>query len=165
MAMEVAVSTNFGGCPRRYSVVNHRQRPASTAKGFGQNSIVPATRIRRSCRVLAANNPKSDDKGSSFGESYASQSKALKEFSWPFGDSKCSPFPLTLRLDDPCMQEDLNYLWKLGAGSIAGAALIKYGSILFPEITRPNIIEALGMISTPVVVAVLLLIKQSRAEQ
>ncbi|XP_030471876.1 uncharacterized protein LOC115689847 isoform X3 [Syzygium oleosum] len=135
MAMEVAVSTNFGGCPRRYSVVNHRQRPASTAKGFGQNSIVPATRIRRSCRVLAANNPKSDDKGSSFGESYASQ------------------------------QEDLNYLWKLGAGSIAGAALIKYGSILFPEITRPNIIEALGMISTPVVVAVLLLIKQSRAEQ
>ncbi|XP_030471878.1 uncharacterized protein LOC115689847 isoform X4 [Syzygium oleosum] len=134
MAMEVAVSTNFGGCPRRYSVVNHRQRPASTAKGFGQNSIVPATRIRRSCRVLAANNPKSDDKGSSFGESYASQ-------------------------------EDLNYLWKLGAGSIAGAALIKYGSILFPEITRPNIIEALGMISTPVVVAVLLLIKQSRAEQ
>lgn len=73
MAMEVAVSTNFGGCPRRYSVVNHRQRPASTAKGFGQNSIVPATRIRRSCRVLAANNPKSDDKGSGFGDSYTSQ--------------------------------------------------------------------------------------------
>ncbi|KAK9281950.1 hypothetical protein L1049_004859 [Liquidambar formosana] len=61
-------------------------------------------------------------------------------------------------------QEDLSYLWKLGAGSIAGAAVIKYGSILFPEITRPNILQALIMISAPVVVAVVLLIKQSRVE-
>ncbi|XP_030546236.1 uncharacterized protein LOC115752266 isoform X2 [Rhodamnia argentea] len=134
MAMEVAVSTNFCGYPRRNPFVIHRQRPTSTVKGFGQNSIIPKTRIRRSCHVLAANNPKSDDKGSSCGDSYTSQ-------------------------------EDLNYLWKLGAGSIAGAAVIKYGSILFPEITRPNIVEALGMISIPVVVAVLLLIKQSRAER
>lgn len=62
-------------------------------------------------------------------------------------------------------QEDLNYLWKLGAGSIAGAAVIKYGSILFPEITRPNIVEALAMVSTPVIVAVLLLINQSQVER
>ncbi|KAF8400613.1 hypothetical protein HHK36_013912 [Tetracentron sinense] len=58
-------------------------------------------------------------------------------------------------------QEDLNYLWQLVVGSIGGAAVIKYGSILFPNITRPNIAEALIMISTPVIVAVLLLIKQS----
>ncbi|XVF26542.1 hypothetical protein REPUB_Repub14bG0026400 [Reevesia pubescens] len=69
-------------------------------------------------------------------------------------------------LDEPnaafIPQEDLNYLWKLGAGSAVGAAIIKYGSILFPEITRPNILQALFMISTPVIIAVLLLIKQSR---
>ncbi|KAF8039873.1 hypothetical protein BT93_B2170 [Corymbia citriodora subsp. variegata] len=134
MAMEVAVYANFRGCPRRNSVVIHGQRSTSSFKGFGQNSIIPTTRVRRSCRVLAANNPKSDDKGSSFGDSDISQG-------------------------------DLNYLWKLGASSIAGAAIIKYGSILFPEVTRPNIVEALGMISTPVIVAVLLLIKQSRVEQ
>ncbi|XP_021298433.1 uncharacterized protein LOC110427270 [Herrania umbratica] len=72
-------------------------------------------------------------------------------------------------LDEPnagfIPQEDLNYLWKLGAGSVVGAAIIKYGSILFPEITRPNILQALVMISTPVIIAVLLLIKQSRVEQ
>lgn len=60
-------------------------------------------------------------------------------------------------------QEDLSYLWKLGVGSFVGAAVIKYGSILFPEITRPNISLALVMISTPVAVAVWLLIKQSRS--
>ncbi|XP_021636299.2 uncharacterized protein LOC110632392 [Hevea brasiliensis] len=59
-------------------------------------------------------------------------------------------------------QEDLNYLWKLGAGSLAGAALIKYGSILFPEITRPNILLALIMVSTPVILAILVLLRQSR---
>ncbi|XP_030546238.1 uncharacterized protein LOC115752266 isoform X3 [Rhodamnia argentea] len=73
MAMEVAVSTNFCGYPRRNPFVIHRQRPTSTVKGFGQNSIIPKTRIRRSCHVLAANNPKSDDKGSSCGDSYTSQ--------------------------------------------------------------------------------------------
>ncbi|KAK2651675.1 hypothetical protein Ddye_011531 [Dipteronia dyeriana] len=73
------------------------------------------------------------------------------------------------QIDDPDdtsqPQEDLNYLLTLGAGSVVGAAVIKYGSILFPEITRPNIFQALIMISTPVIVTVFLLIKQSRAEQ
>ncbi|KAH7857877.1 hypothetical protein Vadar_017460 [Vaccinium darrowii] len=62
-------------------------------------------------------------------------------------------------------QEDLNYLWKLGAGSIVGAAAIKYGSVLLPEITRPNLLEAMIIISSPVIVAVLLLIRQSRLQQ
>lgn len=61
-----------------------------------------------------------------------------------------------------CEQEDLDYLWKLGAGAVAGAALIKYGSILFPEITRPNILQALIMVSTPVILAIVLLARQSR---
>ncbi|KAI9160857.1 hypothetical protein LWI28_012153 [Acer negundo] len=74
------------------------------------------------------------------------------------------------QVDDPddtsqLQEEDLNYLLKLGAGSVVGAAVIKYGSILFPEITRPNIFQALIMITTPVIVAVFLLIKQSHAEQ
>ncbi|KAK0595874.1 hypothetical protein LWI29_010784 [Acer saccharum] len=60
-------------------------------------------------------------------------------------------------------REDLNYLLKLGAGSVVGAAVIKYGSILFPEITRPNIFQALIMISTPVIVAVFLLISERKA--
>ncbi|XP_041020038.1 uncharacterized protein LOC121261634 [Juglans microcarpa x Juglans regia] len=62
-------------------------------------------------------------------------------------------------------QEDLEYLWKLVAGSVVGAAVLKYGSAVFPEITRPNIAQALIMISAPVIVAVFLLIKQSRAER
>ncbi|KAF5739078.1 hypothetical protein HS088_TW12G00276 [Tripterygium wilfordii] len=65
---------------------------------------------------------------------------------------------------DFASQEDLKFLLKLGAGSVAGAAVIKYGSVILPQITRPNIIEALIMVSTPVIVAVVLLIKQSRAE-
>ncbi|KAL0547442.1 hypothetical protein IC582_017378 [Cucumis melo] len=61
-------------------------------------------------------------------------------------------------------QEDVEFFLKLGAGSIAGGFGIKYGSIIFPEITKPNIVQALIMISTPVVVAIWLLIKQSREE-
>ncbi|CAL1377731.1 unnamed protein product [Linum trigynum] len=53
--------------------------------------------------------------------------------------------------------DDLGYLLKLGAGTFAGAAAIKYGSVVFPEITRPNLTQALLMISLPVVVASLLL--------
>ena len=63
-----------------------------------------------------------------------------------------------------CKQNDLEYLGKLLAGSIVGGAIIKYGSIVFPEITRPNILLALFMIFTPVIIATLLLIKQSRAK-
>ncbi|GMN49989.1 hypothetical protein TIFTF001_019144 [Ficus carica] len=62
-------------------------------------------------------------------------------------------------------QEDLDYLWKLVAGSVVGAAYIKYGSVVFPEITRPNITQALLMILSPVVVSVLLLINQSRKQE
>lgn len=59
----------------------------------------------------------------------------------------------------------MQFLLKLAAGSIAGGCGIKYGSIIFPEITKPNIVQALIMISTPVVVAIWLLIKQSREER
>ncbi|PSS07522.1 Glutamyl-tRNA reductase [Actinidia chinensis var. chinensis] len=61
-------------------------------------------------------------------------------------------------------QEDLNYLWKLGAGSAVGAAAIKYASVIFPEIARPNILEAMAMVFAPVV-AVFLLIRQTRLEK
>ncbi|KAI3716264.1 hypothetical protein L6452_23481 [Arctium lappa] len=71
--------------------------------------------------------------------------------------------------DDPDLpftsQGDLNFLLKLGAGSFMAAAAIKYGSILVPEITRPNITQALIMISTPVLVSILILIKESRVGQ
>ncbi|CAL9042956.1 unnamed protein product [Musa banksii] len=59
------------------------------------------------------------------------------------------------------LSDDFNYLWKLAAGSIGGASAIKYGSVLFPDITRPNIVQALLMISLPVLVAILILIKES----
>lgn len=62
------------------------------------------------------------------------------------------------------MQEDVKYLVQLGGASVAGAAAIKYGSIVFPEITQPNLAQALFMIFAPVIVAVLLLFKQSRVE-
>ncbi|XP_059291266.1 uncharacterized protein LOC132044770 [Lycium ferocissimum] len=61
-------------------------------------------------------------------------------------------------------QEDLNFLVKLGVGSVAGGAVIKYGSVILPEITTPNISLALFMISAPMVVAVVLLFLQSRAD-
>ena len=48
---------------------------------------------------------------------------------------------------------------------MVGAAAIKYLSAAFPEITRPNIVLALIMISAPVVVAVFLLLKQSQADR
>ncbi|CAL9090264.1 unnamed protein product [Musa acuminata var. zebrina] len=59
------------------------------------------------------------------------------------------------------LSDDFNYLWKLAAGSIGGASAVKYGSVLFPDITRPNIVQALLMISLPVLVAILILIKES----
>ncbi|XP_022153461.1 uncharacterized protein LOC111020963 [Momordica charantia] len=62
-------------------------------------------------------------------------------------------------------QEDVQFLLKLVAGSIAGGAGIKYGSIIFPDIAKPNLVQALIMISTPVVLAIWLLIKQSREER
>ncbi|KAG1327929.1 hypothetical protein COCNU_01G018630 [Cocos nucifera] len=68
-------------------------------------------------------------------------------------------------LDDALLSsDDFGYLWKLAAGSVGSGAAIKYGSILFPEITRPNILQALLMVSLPVLVAVLILIKESRTE-
>uniref|UniRef100_A0A0D9VMB1 Uncharacterized protein n=1 Tax=Leersia perrieri TaxID=77586 RepID=A0A0D9VMB1_9ORYZ len=60
--------------------------------------------------------------------------------------------------------DDSSYLWKLGLGSVGGAAAIKYGSILLPDITRPNIVVALLMVCIPVVVAVVLLLKVSSSE-
>ncbi|XP_057460093.1 uncharacterized protein LOC130750516 [Actinidia eriantha] len=62
-------------------------------------------------------------------------------------------------------QEDRNYLSKLGAGSVVGAATIKHASVIFPEITRPNILEAMAMVFAPVVVAVLLFIRQTRLQK
>ncbi|KAF7843250.1 homoserine O-acetyltransferase [Senna tora] len=58
-------------------------------------------------------------------------------------------------------KEDVGYLSKLLVGSVVGAAAIKYGSAVFPEITTPNIVLALIMILTPMIVAVFLLIKES----
>ncbi|MFS7980539.1 hypothetical protein Hanom_Chr10g00940631 [Helianthus anomalus] len=66
--------------------------------------------------------------------------------------------------EDDGDDDDVSFLLKLGGGSFAGAAAIKYGSILVPEITRPNITQALIMISTPAILALLLLIKQSRLQ-
>ncbi|KAH0904493.1 hypothetical protein HID58_043996 [Brassica napus] len=61
-------------------------------------------------------------------------------------------------------QEDLSYLLKLGAGSVAGAAIIKYGSVLLPEITTPNLTQALFIIFAPVVISVILLFRSSSSK-
>ncbi|QCE08865.1 uncharacterized protein LOC114185179 [Vigna unguiculata] len=62
-------------------------------------------------------------------------------------------------------QEDLVYVGKVVAGSFAGGGAIKYGSALFPEITTPNLLLALIIILTPVLVAVFLLFKESLTDQ
>ncbi|KAH7675085.1 hypothetical protein IHE45_08G115300 [Dioscorea alata] len=66
--------------------------------------------------------------------------------------------------NDLLNQDDISYLLKLGAGCTVIALAIKYGSIIFPMITQPNILQALVMISTPVVISVLILIKESLSE-
>ncbi|CAN8259173.1 unnamed protein product [Cochlearia groenlandica] len=62
-------------------------------------------------------------------------------------------------------QEDLNYLLKIGVSSMAGAAIIKYGSVLLPEITRPNLTQALFIILSPVVISVILLFQSSSSSK
>lgn len=54
-------------------------------------------------------------------------------------------------------QGELRYFGKLSAGCVAGAILVKYGSLIVPEITRPNLDQALLMICTPVIASIVLL--------
>ncbi|KAL6911658.1 hypothetical protein ACP4OV_000463 [Aristida adscensionis] len=61
-------------------------------------------------------------------------------------------------------KDDSSYLLKLSLGSVGGAAAIKYGSILLPDITRPNIVQALLIVSLPVAASVFLLLKASSAD-
>ncbi|XP_044952076.1 uncharacterized protein LOC123402250 [Hordeum vulgare subsp. vulgare] len=58
-------------------------------------------------------------------------------------------------------EDDSGYLLTLGLGSVGGAAAVKYGSVLLPDITRPNILEALLMVSLPMATAVIILLKLS----
>ncbi|XP_022980153.1 uncharacterized protein LOC111479627 isoform X2 [Cucurbita maxima] len=67
--------------------------------------------------------------------------------------------------DDTGISQDVQFVLKMAAGSIAVGGGIKYGSIIFPEMTKPNIVQALIMVSTPVVVAICLLINQSRQDR
>ncbi|KAK8935663.1 hypothetical protein KSP39_PZI013521 [Platanthera zijinensis] len=62
-------------------------------------------------------------------------------------------------------QDEGDYLLKLVAGSVGGGAAIKYGSILFPDMTRPNLVQALLMISLPVLVASIILLKETYSSQ
>ncbi|KAK8926199.1 hypothetical protein KSP39_PZI018055 [Platanthera zijinensis] len=63
------------------------------------------------------------------------------------------------------LQDEGDYLLKLVAGSVGGGAAIKYGSILFPDMTRPNLVQALLMISLPVLVASIILLKETYSSQ
>jgi hypothetical protein len=54
-------------------------------------------------------------------------------------------------------QEDVGYVIKLALGSVGGALAIKYGSLLLPDITKPNVSAALVIVALPVVVAMALL--------
>lgn len=65
--------------------------------------------------------------------------------------------------------EDVGYIIKLSVGSFAGAIAIKYGSVLLPGITRPDLLEALLMIGVPTMISVIMLmavsIKQGGSRQ
>ncbi|KAG0626870.1 hypothetical protein M758_2G157400 [Ceratodon purpureus] len=56
---------------------------------------------------------------------------------------------------------ELQYFGKLSAGCVAGAFLVKYGSLCVPSVTTPNINVALLMITTPCVVSVVVLVLAS----
>ncbi|KAA8541934.1 hypothetical protein F0562_023086 [Nyssa sinensis] len=135
---DMAATATAMEVPKFRSPASERRLPNATEKAMGPTRVavgVPNTWFKR-CVLVRASERQREEVNSSIND-------ADRAFTSP---------------------EDLNYLWKLGAGSVVFAAAIKYGSILFPEITRPNILQALIMISAPVTVAVLLLIKQSREE-
>ena len=56
-----------------------------------------------------------------------------------------------------CGVQELRYFGKLSAGCVAGAILVKYGSLAVPDITNPNIDQALLIIGTPVLTSLVLL--------
>lgn len=56
-----------------------------------------------------------------------------------------------------CLQEDVKYLCKFGIFSVVGAAAIKYGSLLFPNVTVPDLSLALVLVWSPVLASVFLL--------
>ncbi|MCE5166693.1 hypothetical protein HAX54_024301 [Datura stramonium] len=115
--------------------VSSLQPPSAAGVGFLVPKPVRLTSSFKTPMIVRASDPKTDQANPSTGEP-----------GLPF-----------------LPQEDLNFLVKLGVGSVAGGAAIKYGSVIFPEITRPNISLALFMISAPMIVAVVLLFFQSRA--
>ncbi|KAL8138634.1 hypothetical protein V2J09_004635 [Rumex salicifolius] len=102
---------------------------------------------------------------------------------FPLTSPSASSFSLPVRASDPeregnpsivspdsnsntisSFQEDAIYLWKLALGSVIGAAIIKYGCIVFPDITKPDLVQALIMISAPAIASVILLVLGSRQE-
>ncbi|KAJ4718421.1 Homoserine O-acetyltransferase [Melia azedarach] len=141
-----ATATATGGAPKlSYTSSSNRRGLNPTKKLIGSTKFLiqnlnqsSAWSVQRPFPAQASNKPKIEEQDSGIDDDVVASSNT---------------------------QEDLNYLWKLGVGSFAGAVVIKYGSVLFPEITRPNIFQALLMISAPVVVAVWLLFKQSRVEK
>ncbi|XP_010691101.2 uncharacterized protein LOC104904530 [Beta vulgaris subsp. vulgaris] len=102
---------------------------------------------------------------------YPTTTTRIRSFPYDIGHFRGTPLLPAIRAasgpnspEPTSPQDDLTYLLKLVAGSVFGAALIKYGSAIVPDITKPNITQALLMISTPVVIAVLLLFNGSRKE-
>lgn len=67
------------------------------------------------------------------------------------------PWLLTGLLNGLLAQGELQYFGKLSAGCVAGAILVKYGSLCVPSITSPDINVALTLIFTPCVVSLILL--------
>jgi hypothetical protein len=57
--------------------------------------------------------------------------------------------------------QDIQYLVKLLASCTVGAVVVKYGSLLLPALTTPNLTQALLMIFSPCLVAAILLQLQS----
>ncbi|KAL2936359.1 putative GTP-binding protein EngB [Bienertia sinuspersici] len=88
----------------------------------------------------------------------------VRASSGPNSPEPSSPTKPHNSVPPPTLQEDLIYLLKLAGGSFLGSALVKYGSAILPDITRPNLTLALLMISTPVAIAVLLLFNGSRKD-
>ncbi|XP_047080232.1 uncharacterized protein LOC124690969 [Lolium rigidum] len=84
----------------------------------------------------------------------------LARFSRDANDAKAEPGSKERTPQD----DDAGYLWTLGLGSVGGAAAVKYGSVLLPDITRPNIVQALLMVSLPMVAAVLILLNLSSSQ-
>ncbi|KAL9267961.1 Signal recognition particle subunit SRP54 2-like protein [Drosera capensis] len=163
MRTSMAVS-NITSSPSRLTLL--RRPPPMSPCAAGATILLPSPRHVSYHRRVRASAPKTEADVVDYAASTSSVPRP-PDFQWNWKRrmrNRCGVHVSRLgRFMREC-KDDSIYIGKLAVGSIVGAGVIKYGSIVFPSITSPNLFQALLMVSIPMVVAVLLLLKGSRKD-